>query len=68
MGYRIESEYKLSSDWLPEQVFTQIYNDRSMAVATAIEGVADPKNQEVRVVNVDTGEIVFKSTDEEFSN
>jgi hypothetical protein len=68
MGYRIESDYKLSSDWIPENMFTKIHYDRSAAIATAIEGVDDPKNQEVRVIDVDTGEIVFKSTEEEYDD
>jgi hypothetical protein len=66
MGYRIESEYALHSDWLPAEAFTRVYPERSMAVAIAIEGVEDPAEQEVRVVNVETGEVVFKTTEEEY--
>ena len=63
MRFKIESEYELSSDWLPSKCFTQIYKDSSAAVATAIEGVDNPEEQEVRVVNIDTGEVVFRTTD-----
>ena len=64
--YRIESNYKLSSDWLPAAEFTRVYTDPPDAVATAIEGVDDPDEQEVRVVCVETGEVVWRSTDYEY--
>jgi hypothetical protein len=35
-------------------------------VATAIEGVDDPDEQEVRVVCIEDGEIVWRSTDYEY--
>lgn len=49
MIYRIESDYPLTSDWLPATAF--------------IEGVDDPEEQEVRVICVETGEVVWRSTD-----
>jgi hypothetical protein len=64
--YRIESSHKLSSDWLPASEFTRAYSNSSEAVATAIEGVEDPGEQEVRVVCVEDGEIVWRSTDHEY--
>ncbi len=64
--YGIESSHTLSSDWLPASAFTRIYDDRSVAVATAIEGVDDPAEQEVCVMCVEDGEIVWRSTDEEY--
>ncbi len=64
--YRIESSYKLTSDWLPAAAFTRVYTDSSVAVATAIEGVDDPAEQEVCVVCVEDGEIVWRSTDHEY--
>jgi hypothetical protein len=63
-GYRIESELALASDWLPSEAFGRTYRDRAVAVATAIEGVEDPTIQEVRVVDVGTGTVVWRSTDE----
>jgi len=66
MGYKIESEHKLSSDFLPDYMFTKIHEDLSGAVATAIEGVDDPKSQEVKVIDLDTGEVVFNSTEEDY--
>jgi hypothetical protein len=64
--YRIESDVELSSDWLPLGAFTTVYASRSVAVATAIEGVDDPAEVEVRVVDVATGRVVWRSTEEEF--
>jgi hypothetical protein len=62
--YKIESDYKLSSDWLPDTEFTRIHTNRSLAEATAIEGVDDPATQEVRIRCVETGEVVWRSTNE----
>ena len=64
--YRIESSRKLTSDWLPVEAFTRVYTDHAWAVATAIEGVDDPAEQEVRVVYVEEGEIVWRSTDHKY--
>ena len=64
--YRIESDVKLSSDWLPAEAFTTVYASCSAAVATAIEGVDDPAEVEVRVVDAATGQVVWRSTEEEF--
>ena len=64
--YRIESSYRRTSDWLPAEAFTHIHNDSSLAVATAIEGVDDPAEQEMRVVCVEDGEVVWRSTDHQY--
>jgi hypothetical protein len=64
--YRIESSHRLSSDWLPASAFTRVYNDSATAVATAIEGVDDPAEQEVCVVCVEDSEVVWRSTDVEY--
>ncbi|WP_048810321.1 hypothetical protein [Candidatus Methylacidiphilum infernorum] len=66
MTYRIESDFVLTSDWLPAHVFTQHYDSISIAIATAIEGVDDPEEQEVRVICVETGEVVWRSTEEQY--
>ena len=67
-GYRIESDVPLSSAWLPASAFTDIYSEQSLAVATAIEGVEDPKVEEVRVVDVATGLVVWRSSEEEYED
>jgi len=67
MSYRIESGFPLSleaSDWLPPHAF--VMEHPSQAAATAIEGVDDPAEQEVRVICVETGEVVWRSTDEAY--
>ena len=46
-GSKIESHFELKSSWLPKSVFEFIHQNYSIAVATAIEGVEDPKEQEV---------------------
>ena len=63
MTYKIEADSTLESDWLPSEAFTRYYEDRASAVAIAIEGVEDPDETEVRVVCVETGEVVWRSTD-----
>ena len=64
--YRIEADVPLRSDWLPASAFAQVYTDLAAAIATAIEGVYDPAEDEVRVVCVETGEIVWRSTEDEY--
>jgi hypothetical protein len=66
MKYRIEADFPLSSDWMPQKAFAQHYDDLSSAIATAIEGVCDPKEEEVRVVCVETGDVVWRSTEEDY--
>ena len=64
-GFWIESDYPLVSDWLPKEAFTTIYDNSSSAVVIAIEGVEN-QNTEVRVVDLSTGEVIWRSTEEEF--
>lgn len=66
MLYRIEADVPLASDWLPADAFVTLYEDLSWAIATAIEGVDDPEHDEVRVVDCDTEQVVWRSTDWEF--
>ncbi|AOU97742.1 hypothetical protein BI364_07015 [Acidihalobacter yilgarnensis] len=64
MPFRIESDFPLESDWLPPDAFTQVYVSATEAIDVALEGVQDPAFQEVRVVDVETGVVVWRSTDE----
>jgi hypothetical protein len=64
--YRIESDFELESAWMPQSAFTTHYDSTSSAICVAIEGVDDPAEQEVRVVCVETNEVVWRSTDEEY--
>ncbi len=60
--FRIESRNTLTGSLLPSPNFNHLYKDASLAVAIAVKSVADPTRQEVRVVHVPSGEIVFKTT------
>jgi hypothetical protein len=66
MAYRLYSEYKLESDWLPTSEFSRIFDCQAGAIATAIEGVDDPEEQQVLVIDIDTGETVWDSTQESY--
>jgi hypothetical protein len=59
--YRIQSRQPLMGSLLPPNLFKQFYGDRSLAVAVAVKSVADPTRQQVQVVYVPTGEIVFET-------
>ena len=65
-SYRIESKFKLTSDFLPPTEFTRTHTSRARAVATAIEGVDDPKVQQVLVLDANTGSVVWDSTQEDY--
>ncbi|MDR2787917.1 MAG: hypothetical protein LBD06_06095 [Candidatus Accumulibacter sp.] len=66
MKYRIEADFPLQSDWLPAKVFSRHHDSVSAAKAIAIEGVDEPGEGEARVICVETGEVVWRSTDEEY--
>lgn len=63
MTFKIEADFPLESDWLPTAVFTRHWDSESAAIATALEGVDDSEEDEVRVVCVETGEAVWRSTE-----
>lgn len=52
----------LGGSLLPAPSGGRLYGDRSLAVAVAVKSVADPSCQDVWVVHVPTGEIVFRTT------
>lgn len=60
--YRIESRTPLVNRLLPPASIKRLYADPSLAVAVAVKSVADPTRQEVRVVHIPSGEIIFQST------
>lgn len=60
--YRIESRNSLEHGLLPRTSFQALYADRSLAVAVAVKSVADPTRQEIRVVHIPSGEIVFQTS------
>jgi hypothetical protein len=65
-SFRVESDLRLESDWMPPEAFTMVYSSSAAAVATAIEGVEDPATEEVRVIDTSTGEVVWRSTEHEY--
>ena len=60
--YRIESKDPLGGHLLPPTDFQLIFADRSLAVALAVKSVNDPMLQQVRVVHIPSGEIVFQTS------
>ncbi|AEG94516.1 hypothetical protein [Ramlibacter tataouinensis] len=62
--YRIESNQPLSGGLLPAGRGHYLVRDRGLAVALAAKAARGPATQEVRVVHVPTGEIVFRKTAE----
>ncbi|HYW58781.1 MAG TPA: hypothetical protein VE934_17660 [Polaromonas sp.] len=59
--YRIESNRPLTSRLLPLSKLPDMFEDRALAVAIAAKSVARAAGQEVRVVHVPSGEIVFRT-------
>ena len=59
--YRIESNMPLRGSLLPPNSYKALYNNRGLAVAVAVKSLADPTRQHIRVVHVDTGEVVFET-------
>lgn len=57
--YRIESREPLLGKLLPASMFRRLYADPSLAVAVAVKSVVDPTRQQVRVVDINNGEVVF---------
>jgi hypothetical protein len=60
--YRIESNQPLLSRLLPFSKLPDLYQDRALAVAIAAKSVARVAGQEVCVVHVPSGEIVFRAS------
>lgn len=60
--YRIESRGPLQGSLLPATLSKGLYADRSLAVAVAVKSVADPTCQDIRVVHIPSGEIVFQTS------
>jgi len=58
--FRVESNHPISGRLWPlggsQQYF---FSDRSLAVAMAAKSVTKPSGQEIRVVHMPTGEVVF---------
>ncbi|WP_427913776.1 hypothetical protein ACPWT1_02100 [Ramlibacter sp. MMS24-I3-19] len=59
--YRIESSHPIASLLLPTSGEQQYFvRDRALAVTVAAKSTTLPTGQEIRVVHVPTGEVVFR--------
>lgn len=58
--YCIESNHPVVNRLLPQSKVQQCFRDRSQAVAMAAKCVPNSFGDEVRVVHVPTGEVIFK--------
>jgi hypothetical protein len=59
--YRIESSHPIASLFLPEPGSQHYYvRDRALAIAVAAKATTLPSGEEIRVVHVPTGEVVFR--------
>ena len=58
--YRVESSHPISARLIAVSGAQQyFFSDRALAVAMAAKSVTSPSGQEIRVVHVPTGEVVF---------
>jgi hypothetical protein len=59
--FRVESSHPISGRLWPISGSQQyFFSDRALAVAMAAKSVTKPSGQEIRVVHVPTGEVVFR--------
>lgn len=59
--YRIESSGTLRSGLLLSINFNHLYEDSSLAVAVAAKSMTEPDCKEVRVVQIPSGEVIFRT-------
>ena len=59
--FRVESNHPIAGRFLPVSGSQQyFFSDCSLAVAMAAKSTTKPLGQEIRVVHVPTGEVVFR--------
>ena len=59
--FRVESSHPIAGRLFPVSGASQyFFSDRALAVAMAAKSVTYPSGQEIRVVHVPTGEVVFR--------
>ena len=58
--YRIESSHPIASLFLAEPGSQHYVRDRALAIVVAAKATTSPGGEEIRVVHVPTGEIVFR--------
>ena len=61
--FRVESSHPIATRLLPVSGSRQyFFSDRALAVAMAAKSTTKPSGQEIRVVHVPTGEVVFRKS------
>ena len=59
--FRVESSHPIATRLFPASDSRQyFFSNRALAVAMAAKSVTKPSGQEIRVVHVPTGEVVFR--------
>jgi hypothetical protein len=59
--FRVESSHPIAGRFLPVSGSRQyFFGDRALAVAMAAKSTTKPSGQEIRVIHVPTGEVVFR--------
>lgn len=62
--YQIESNSEILGPWLAPLDASQLrMKNRELAVSVAAKSYTAPRGQEIRVVHVRTGQVVFRKTD-----
>jgi hypothetical protein len=61
--FRVESNHPIFGRLIPVPKSQQyLFGDRALAVAMAAKSVTKPSGQEIRVIHVPTGEVVFRKS------
>lgn len=61
--YRIVSDHSIMGRFLPVSGSSEILlKDRALAVVIAAKSITQPYGQEIRVVHVPTGEVIYRKT------
>jgi hypothetical protein len=64
--YRVESSHPMRGPLLPGSGSADFFmGDRGLAIAVAAKSVTCPLGQEIRVVHVPSGEVVYRKTSAE---
>jgi hypothetical protein len=63
LDYRVESTHPIVGPLMPANGAVEfLLEDRSLAVVVAAKSVTRPYGQEIRVVHVPSGEVVYRKT------
>jgi len=59
--FRVESNHPIATRLLPDSGSREyFFTDRALAITMAAKSTTQPSGQEIRVVHVPTGEVVFR--------